>query len=269
MTNIVAVCLKYVFQPDEPGDARYGGVSLADQAALELALQWAAHQQADLTAITVGPPAADDALRTALACGAQRALRVDAAPATPSSAVAAMIASVVNNATWIFCGDYSTDNGTGSVPAFVAAALNARQALGVVNVSFAADGLVATRRLDGGRREVLDVRAPAVVSVEGATARLRRASLAATRTAATATIAVVPAADTAPAPLPTVRAYRPRARALPTPTGDDVLSRVRSLTAATSATAMARELESLAPHAAARRIVRALHDWGYVSADPS
>ena len=39
--------------------------------------------------------------------------------------------------------------------------------------------VAATRRLDGGRRERLRVHAPAVLSVEGATARLRRASLSA------------------------------------------------------------------------------------------
>lgn len=264
MSNDVYVCLKWVFQANEPSDARFAGMSPADHAALELALQWAQHIGGAVTAITVGPQQAEAVLREALACGVAHAVRVDAPTATDSADVAAMIAAVVGPASWTWCGDYSTDNGSGSVPSFLAAALQARQALGVISVTFDGDGIAATRRIDGGRREVLDVRAPAVISVEGATARLRRASLSAMRTAATADIDVVTPTAPARTTQHTVQPYRPRARALAAPSAPAALDRVRTLTMTATQATTQHDVEVLTPSAAAARIVDALHEWGYL-----
>lgn len=263
MKSDVIVCLKWVASADAPGDARFAGLSPADRAALELALQWATGSGGNVTAITVGPAQAEHVLRDAIACGAARAVRIDTRTAMDSAEIAAAIAAVAQHAAWVWCGDYSIDNGSGSVPAFLAAALQARQALGVIAVSFEDDHIVATRRVDGGRREVLDVRAPAVISVEGATARLRRASLTALRTAATAQIEIV-APPTAKGPDEySVQPYRPRARALAAPRATDALDRVRSLTT-TSATAAHHQVETLDPPAAAARLLGALREWGYL-----
>jgi electron transfer flavoprotein beta subunit len=133
----------------------------------------------------------------------------------------------------------------------------------VIATSFEDNRIVATRRLDGGRREVLDVRAPAVISVEGATARLRRASLTAMRTAAISPIEVVTPTVAMRVDEFSVHPYRPRARALASPSGVDALDRVRSLTA-TGTAAASHDVETLAPTDAAARIVRALTDWGYL-----
>ncbi len=255
--------MKWVFQANEPRDARFAGMSPADHAALELALQWAKHIGERATAVTVGSAQAETILREALACGAGRAVRIDAPSSSSSVDVANAIASVASEAAWVWCGDYSTDNGSGSVPSFLAAALNASQALGVIGTSFEDNRMVATRRLDGGRREVLDVRAPAVISVEGATARLRRAGLTALRTSGISQIEVVTPTIAMHADEFSVHPYRPRARALASPTGVDALDRVRSLTATGSAAAT-HDVETLAPTEAAARIVRALTDWGYL-----
>ena len=48
------------------------------------------------------------------------------------------------------------------------------------------------------------------------------------------------------------------------PSGANALDRVRSLTATGTAVATHREVETLAPVAAAARIVDALRDWGYL-----
>ena len=180
--------------------------------------------------------------------------------------VAAAIAHHVAGAQWVWCGDYSLDRGAGSVPAFVAAHLDAEQALGVINVELERDHVVATRRLDGGRREVLEVRAPAVVSVEGATARLRRAALPALRAARDAAIDVTPPATPMHRSEWPVRPYRPRARALAAPAGASPLDRLRVLTDAAAASAARGETVALSPADAAARIVRALRDWGYLEA---
>lgn len=195
----------------------------------------------------------------------------------------------------VCCGDYSLDRGTGSVPAFLAHLLGAQQALGLVQVHVPVDtepgtaqraSLTGLRRLDGGRRERLAVSAPAVISVEGATATLRRASVAAALRAKQAVIHTLSCTATAPemsgTPGFTVqrRAYRPRPRELAAPVGDRALDRVQQVLSGTAGSGAGvgdgagvgagaggsahRTTEVLEPAAAARRIVDALRDWGYL-----
>ncbi len=263
----VFVCWKWVALDD---DDRWASVSAADEAALEIALQLAmgAGGDASVTVATVGPPAAETALRDAIARGARRAIRVDAPRDLCSAAVAAALAPLTAGCTWVMCGDYSLDRGSGSVPALIAAHREIAQALGLVDVGPGVDGsLRALRRLDGGRREELSVAAPAVVSVEGSVARLRRASLTAELAARTAAIEVVDG-PTGPRETPIhAGPYRPRARVLPVPPGSDALTRIRSLMSSGAAIAHG-ETVTLDPPEAAARIVQALRDWGYVSTMP-
>lgn len=262
---MIVACLKWVTHPGEPNDARFAGMSPADQSALEFALAQANAVRGEVTVVTVGPPAAESVLRDALACGAHHALRIHAPAALTSAQVAEAISTAVPSAQWVWCGDYSLDRGTGSVPAFLAANLGAQQALGVIAVDRADHGQVtATRRLDGGRREVLSVNAPAVISVEGATAVLRRAGLGALRSATQVVIDVRQPSSAAHAEDAVIYPYRPRARALAAPRGTHPLDRLRALTDASSAAPAHGESVVLAPADAAVRIVAALRDWGYL-----
>lgn len=256
---MIAVCIKCV-----PGPAT-SGVSAADEAAIEMALRHGAHARTSVIAVTVGGVEADHGLRTAMACGVKTAIRVDAGDGLDSASVATALSPVVAHSTAVWCGDYSTDRGTGSVPAFLAARLQRQQALGLVGVEFT-DPLRVTRRLDGGRREVLRVTGPAVLSVEGSIARLRRASLRSALTAQSAE--VLPYASTvtagAAATAVVVGPYRPRARVLPAPVGATALDRLRALTDA-SAAPQPDEIVEATPAAAAQRIIEVLTDWGYIS----
>ena len=259
----VVVCWKWV-APD--GDARWGGVSHADRAALEIGLQLAAISSSHVAVVSLGPTGAEHALREALAVGATRVVRIEAPAELRSDAVAASIARVAGRPDWVVCGDVSPDRGSGSVPATIAAELGMAQALGLVGVELPSEpgGAVgALRRLDGGRREELLVRAPAVLSVEGAVATLRRASLTGELAARTAPIDVELGPDgPLDAPL-LVGPYRPRARVLPSPEGASALERVRALVGTGESTH--GELVTLDPPAAARRILDALATWGYVT----
>ena len=193
----LAVCWKWVSldrdhhgdgQGDRHLDQRWAGVSAADEAALEIALRIAeaapgTRTDHEVIVWCLGPAGADDTLRAALAAGADRAGRIDASPELDSRTVADALAAQLRGIDVVVCGDYSLDRGTGSVPAFVAAELGAAQALGLVEVVDDGAGLGeeppslrVVRRLDAGRREVLDVAAPAVLSVEGSIATLRRSS---------------------------------------------------------------------------------------------
>jgi electron transfer flavoprotein beta subunit len=106
---------------------------------------------------------------------------------------------------------------------------------------------------------------PCVLSVEGSVASLRRAGLRAALAARTAAITVVPFPSTGHAAEPvTVAPFRPRARVLPAPAGDDVLARLRALTD-TGGEVTHGESLVLDPPAAAARIVTALREWGYLA----
>lgn len=280
---IVAACMKWTARPGEPRtDERFAGVSEADRSALEVALRLGERLGIDVVAVAVGPAGADVALRDAIGCGAARAIRVDAPDAMTSAEVARQLSRHLVDAVAVVCGDHSTDRGSGSVPAFLAHRLGVAQALGLVAVevdaldaaasSVGAVGAVravgavgAVRRLDGGRREVLSVPLPAVLSVEGGVAPLRRAGLRAALAARGATIETAKVAPYAThAATPVVTPFRPRARVLAAPAGDDVLGRLRQLTDAGAATQRG-ETVVLDPPAAAARIVEALRSWGYLA----
>ncbi len=269
---LIAACLKWVARRPEidaltgvaHDDERFAGASDADQAALEWALRLAEAWGGEVLAVTAGPAGSEPVLRDAIAVGASRAVRVDLPAGTPSEAVAAALAPVLAGATVVCCGDYSFDRGSGSVPAYLAAHLSAAQALGLVELTPGAAGTVeAVRRLDGGRRERLRVGAPAVVSVEGSTARLRRAPLAAALRARAAPVDVLPGP-----PIPDhphgarrVSPYRPRARALPGPTGEHALDLIVQLTEALHDRTPPAALV-LDPPEAAERILETLRAWG-------
>lgn len=264
----VAVCLKWV-TPVGRDDDRFAGVSAADQAALESALVWAERHGDDVTVLTVGPLGAERALRDALACGAARAVRIDADPTAPSVEIARAVAPHVAAASLVWCGDYSLDRGSGSFPAFLADVLDIDAALGLIDIDLdvdldvvSGDTIRAVRRLDGGRREVLSIAPRAVISVEGSVARLRRAPLRALLAADESSITVHHASllgdDVALVP------YRPRARVLAAPAGTNALDRVRVLTDA-GGTPSRSETVELSPDAAADRILVALRDWGYLT----
>ncbi len=273
---MIGVCMKWVdhrpeidpLTADVRTDPRTSGPSDADQAALEWALRLAARWGDDVVAACAGPAGCEPMLRDAVAAGASRAVRVDTAPS--SEAVAAGLAAVLGAADLVVCGAWSLDGGSGSVPAFLAARLDAAQALGLISMEAAAPGeLRAERRLDGGRRERLEIRTPAVVSVEAGTARLRRASLDAVLAARGAPVSVVTgpggARRAAGRGAPGRRVpMRPRPRTLAAPAGADARARVLALTGALSHRPAAQTV-FLEPAAAADEILDRLRAWGYLT----
>jgi electron transfer flavoprotein beta subunit len=227
--------------------------------------------------VCLGPASADDVLREAIATGVTSVVRIDASTELDSRVVAVAIAEHAAGSDLVLCGDYSLDRGTGSVPAFIADELSCAQALGLIEIhtdthAGPADGqgsgpvpMRVVRRLDGGRREVLDVTMPAVMSVEGSVARLRRASLAASLAARTAPVRVVRGPH-GRLPESEVHPFRPRARSLPAPAGGS-LDRVRQILDVGGGDVHA-ELLTLDPPAAASKILDQLRDWGYLDAPP-
>ena len=239
------------------------GLSAPDTAALEHALRLSEAWSGKVLAVAAGPPAIDGVLREVSALGIS-VVRIPnqgnhdgpdreeadiEALGGDERQLARAIASAISR--WgtpsiVLCGDRSADRGTGALPAFVAHELGVAQALGLVSLiphpdsTAQAPAVLAERRLDGGWRERLRVPLPAVCSVEGAGVRLRRASLAAALAAGSSTIAV----DSGRTPpvgadgtdrrvrVGPPRPFRPRARVLPPPEGDDPRIRLLALTGA-------------------------------------
>ena len=270
--TFIAVCMKWVSGRPEMDplsgevrfpSGRFGGVSAADQAALEVALQLGSQRSMHVIAIAVGDAKCETALRDALAVGAQRAIRIDASRSLSSAETAQVLALALGDAALILCGDYSFDRGSGSVPAFLAAELGISQALGVVSLMTHAEDITATRRLDGGRREHLRVGDRAVISVEGSVAQLRRASLTSTLTARISDIRVIPSSTTARQVNSTTKPFRPRPRTLDRPVGDTALERLHSITNVSLSSTRGEQIE-LSATKSATYILETLARWGYL-----
>ncbi len=267
----IAVCMKWI--PGRPevnalsGEVRaqsplFGGVSAADQAALEMALRLGLQRSMNVTAITVGDKQSEPSLYDALAAGAKDAIRIASAHSLSSAETARALALAIGDATYIFCGDYSNDRGSGSVPAYLAAELGVKQALGVVSLDFELDSILLTRRLDGGRREHSRVPDRAVISVEGSIAQLRRASLANSLATREDPIRIVPMATSAPQGTSTFKPFRPRPRSVSYPHGDTALQRLHSITNVASASTRGEQIELTAAQSA-KYIMQTLARWGY------
>jgi electron transfer flavoprotein beta subunit len=257
------------------------GPSGAELAALEHALRLAERWDARVVAASVAPAEADEMLRDALAAGASQALRVEVASSAASPRPAGLVGGEQESAAalaaalrqhygvpnLVLCGDLAADRATGSFPAFLAASLSAEQALGCVRLEPVDDRTLRVhRRLDGGRREVLMVRPPAVVSVEAAGVRLRRAGLPATLATASTPITVASMPAAAPRRIRVLGAhpYRPRPRELPEPTGT-ALRRTLELTGALVPRTPPTVLGPLSPGQAADELLGYLRRHGYLA----
>jgi len=258
------------------------GPNGSELAALEQALRLGEKWDAQVVAASVAPADADEMLRDALAAGAAQALRVQPAGWTAgprpaglvggeqesAAAFAAALRQHVGVPDLVLCGDLAGDRATGSFPAFLAASLSAEQALGCVRLEPQDDGTLRVhRRLDGGRREVLIVRPPAVVSVEAAGVRLRRAGLPATlaRGDTAITVASTPTAAARRIRVLGAHPYRPRPRELPGPTGS-ALRRTLELTGALVQRTPPTVIGPLPPDQAAGELLAYLRRCGYLGA---
>lgn len=249
-------------------DRRSFGCSMADQAALEWALVLAERWGGRVRVVSAGSARAEAVLREAISVGAHEAMLVDLRPDAPSEEAAVALAGALDGAALICTGDLSWDRGSGSVPSFLAARLGLAQALGLVDLEpdEQPGRLTATRRLDHGRREVLTVAGPAVLSFEGASAELRRAPLAAVLAARDADVTRRPGPTPRADRVRVVRrsAYRPRPRVVPAPAPElDVRERILSITGALVDRTPPRTIHA-DPAEAADLLLEQLRAWGYL-----
>lgn len=174
----ILVCIKQTFDTeakitlDKDGKIERQGVSLImnpyDEFAVEEALRLKEKHGGEVTVITVGAPESQDALRQALAMGADRAVLIDPAGAELDEySTATILAKAIGGMEYdlILGGFRAIDDGSAQVAGRVAEILG----LPVVNVVTkleVQDGkALATREIEGGS-EIIEVPLPAVITAQ-------------------------------------------------------------------------------------------------------
>ena len=157
----IIVCVKQVADPEALVEVTGDGglhvedrwiTSFFDEVAIERALQLRDAQGGELTAVTVGTGKATDALRRAVAMGANRAIQVDEAVADGIDVARALAAVVAaEGANLVFCGRASLDEEAGVVGPALAQVLGWPLLSDVVDLELDGDAAVATRVLEAGR----------------------------------------------------------------------------------------------------------------------
>jgi electron transfer flavoprotein beta subunit len=128
-------------------------------------------QATEILAVSIGKPGCEDQLRTALAMGADRALRVSAQESADPWGVACLLAAVVRNEqpSLVLMGKQAIDDDSNQASQFLAAMLDWPQATFASKIELDSGATPTTARIaretDSGI-ETLRVNLPAVVSVD-------------------------------------------------------------------------------------------------------
>ncbi len=175
----IAVCIKQVYGPEgvrvsrsrEMLDTRSAELNINpyDKHALEAALSLKDHYGGTVVALSVGGEDVDDALREALAIGADEAylLSGDALEVTDANGVAKALAAAVNKlgeVNLVITGQKGVDTGAGDLPGRLAEALGWPLLLDVEGLSVQNGTVEAIRDVDG-KSSVFHSGMPAVVAI--------------------------------------------------------------------------------------------------------
>lgn len=178
----IAVCIKQV--PDTEARLRVSKdgrwieeddvpfvMNESDEYALEEALAIAGKVGGEVVAFTVGPDRAKEALRKALALGAQRAvhLKDPAFLGGDATATGLALAAAIRRETFdlVLSGSQSDDLGFGGTASMIAGELGWPHAWLVMGLEIEAEGTArVTREMESGMNEISRLRLPAVIQVQ-------------------------------------------------------------------------------------------------------
>lgn len=185
-----------------------------DEFAVEEALRLRDAHGGTVTLLTLGEAKAEEALRTALAMGADEAVRLDGVPGAPLQAAHALAAQLKEMAPdLILCGKQAVDDDNAQMGPLIAELLDLPQATVVVELQIdpAAGRGEAKREIEGGHAHV-SFSLPAVVTCQKGLNEPRYPSLPGIMKAKKKEIAVQPADLSGPAGLTTVSMEMPKPR---------------------------------------------------------
>lgn len=207
----ILVCLKQV--PDKDSTFRIRGdgtwvetenlsfqINDYDRYALEEALRLKDAGGGEVVAISLGPDRVSQAIKTALAMGADRAIHVrdDRDHGDPLT-VARLLQAAVREESFdlVFTGLQTEDDNFGQVGPLLARLLELPCATGIVRLTASDDGgsVRVERELENNRVQVVDLQLPAVISVQTGMNEPRYASLKGIMAAKRKEVRVVQAAE--------------------------------------------------------------------------
>ena len=190
----IAVCIKQV--PDTEARLRVNGegtwiveedlpfaINESDECALEEAIQIAARVSAEVVVFSLGPARVSEALRKALALGADRAVHLsdDAFLGGDASSTSSALAAAIGRESFdlVLTGSQSEDLGYGVTASLLAGKLGVPHAWLVMGIELAAAGDRAKviREMESGKNEIFDLALPAVLEVQAGINHPRYASL--------------------------------------------------------------------------------------------
>ncbi len=158
-------------------------INEGDEYAIEEAISIAEESGGEVVAVSIGPDRTREALRKALALGAQRAVHLSDAAFQGGDpwANARALAAVVKREGFdlVLSGSQSADAGFGATGTLLAGMLDWAHAWLVVGLELEDGGGAAkvTREMEAGKNELLRVQLPAVIEVQAGINQPRYASL--------------------------------------------------------------------------------------------
>jgi electron transfer flavoprotein beta subunit len=188
----IIVCLKQVPHQDARLDIRSDGtwireegikfeINTYDTYALEEALRIKDAEEAEVVVVSIGPDRVTQALRTALGMGADRAVHIKDPEAEGSDAIglAKILAAVVKaeSPDLVIMGMMSDDGNFAAVAPMLAGLTDMPHTTAAVNVERSNGTLRVDREVEGGARELVELRSPCVIAVQTGINQVRYASL--------------------------------------------------------------------------------------------
>lgn len=175
----IAVCIKQTFDSEAPvsvdskGNIDDNGVNLVintyDEYAIEEAVRIKEKFGGEITVITVGAKRAQEALRTALAMGADKAVLINDPLLAKADewVIANVLAKVVASLSYdiVFTGQMSIDGGSGQVGTRLSEQLNIPSVTNIIKLTIDGTAALAKRETDEGTQE-LKVNLPALFTTQ-------------------------------------------------------------------------------------------------------
>ncbi len=150
-----------------------------DEFAVEEALKLREKFEGEVTVISLGPDRVNSAIRSALAMGADKAIRIkaDSNPTDPNVTAGALAAELQKgNYDLILLGKQAIDDDHAQIPALLGAKLGIPAVSVVVKLEVENDKLTAEREIDGAH-EIIECSLPAVIGAQRGLNEPRYASL--------------------------------------------------------------------------------------------
>lgn len=122
----------------------------------------------EITVISVGPEESKEVLTRSLAMGADRAMRIEEPPSSDSHLIAKILAQAIKKLPFdlILAGVQAEDDNCGQVGVALAQMLGLPHAAIVTHIEIHGDRAKVRRELEGGIEEVIEIKLPAVLTVQ-------------------------------------------------------------------------------------------------------